>query len=414
MQQARRRGKRHRFKPLRRLLLIAILFLLVYGIFSFGKWTYRVALAPRVKYTTAQAFDQSFFQGKAVVVRDELVIAAPKGGVLNILIDGQSRVQAGQPIFELVDQSLLSSIDKQLADEAAKIIGKSSQTDDAVQFKKDQLSNALGTVRQLTMRYTSLLNQKLVDDAQRAFKDLESAHKTADKLQHEYGLVARSQDQYEAKRQELLSQRGLAITSITAPLNGIVSYRTDSLESKLKSTDVTNVTLMMLRQIKSMQTNVINGSKISAGQAVATIIEEDYVTLLLETKSVGELSGSVEVVFSGEVLSASIVGNRPTAEEGIRIVVLKLTKPPLNMLDERLVEISLRAKGEILVSIPKSTIWENDAKTYVYIPTVDGGHTFKEVFLRQTQSKSVIVAGLSLGEKVVTNPKLVAQKEAPK
>ena len=160
MQQTRRPGKKHRFKPLRRLLLIVILFLLVYGIFSFGKWTYRVALAPRVKYATVQVFDQSLYQGKAVVVRDELVVAAPKGGVLNILIEGQSRVSAGQPIFELVDQSLLSAIDKQLADEAARILGKSSQTDDAVQFKKDELSSALGTVRHLTMSYASLLRSE--------------------------------------------------------------------------------------------------------------------------------------------------------------------------------------------------------------------------------------------------------------
>ena len=113
--------------------------MLVYGIFSFGQWAYRVALAPRVKYSTAQAVDQSLYEGKAVVIRDELVIAAPKGGVINILVDGQAKVEAGQPIFELVDQSLLSSIDKQLADEAAKIVGESSQTDDAVQFKRDQL-----------------------------------------------------------------------------------------------------------------------------------------------------------------------------------------------------------------------------------------------------------------------------------
>ena len=113
-------------------------------------------------------------------------------------------------------------------------------------------------------------------------------------------------------------------------------------------------------------------------------------------------------------MSANIVANMPTAEEGIHIIALKMTTPPVAILDERLVEISLRAKGEILVSIPKSAIWEHDAKKYVYLPTTDGVHTFKEVLLRQTLSKSVIVAGLNLGETVVTNPKLVAQKEATK
>ena len=74
--------------------------------------------------------------------------------------------------------------------------------------------------------------------------------------------------------------------------------------------------------------------------------------------------------------------------------------------------ISLRTKGEVLVSIPKSAIWENDAKTFVGVPTKDGGHVFKEVLVRQTNSKSAIVAGLNLGETIVINPRLVAQKEA--
>ncbi|MBS3951133.1 MAG: hypothetical protein KGZ53_10815 [Peptococcaceae bacterium] len=413
MQQARRR-KKFRFKPLRRLLLLAIFFLLVYGILRFGQWTYHIALAPRVKYATVQAVDQSLYQGKAVVVRDELVIAAPKGGIINILVEDQTKVQAGQPIFELVDQSLLSSIDKQLADEAARILGKSSQTDDAVQVKKDQLSSALITVRQVTLRYASLLNQKQVDGAKQTFEDLESAHRTADKIQQEYDLVARSQEQYEAKRQELLSQRSMAITSITAPLNGVVSYRTDDLESKLNVVELTDVTVTMLRKIKGIERNVSNGDRVDAGQAVATVINDGHITLLLETKSLGDLKGAVEVVFSGEVLAADIAANIPTAEEGIHIVALQMTIPPATMLDERLVEISLRAKGDLLVSIPKSAIWEKDDKTYVYIPTDDGAHIFKEVLLRQTLSKSVIVAGLNIGETVVTNPKLVAQKEASK
>lgn len=388
--------------------------MLVYGIFSFGQWTYRVALAPRVKYATAQTVDQSLYEGKAVVVRDEFIMAAPKGGVINILIEGQTKVEAGQPIFELVDQSLLSSIDKQLADEATKIAGKSSQTDDAVQFKRNQLSSALETVRQLTMRYVLLLNQKLVEDATRAFKDLESAQKHADKVQQEYNLVTRSQEQYEAKRQELLSQRILAITSITAPLRGVVSYKTDGLDSKLDAANIANMTLTTLRQVKGMQVSVNNGEKINAGQVVASIIDVGQITLLLEAKALGELSGDVEVVFSGDVLDANIEANVPTAEEGIFIVALKITTPPEDMLTERLVEISLRAKGETLVSIPKSAIWEADGKTLVYIHTDDGLHTFKEVMLRQTVGKSVVVAGLSMGETVVTNPKLVAQKEVSK
>lgn len=410
MQQARRRGKRRRFKPLRRLLLIATIFLLMYGTFSLGKWTYNVALAPRIKYTTVQVVDQPLYQGKAVVVRDELVIAAPKNGVLNILIDGQSKVKSGQPIFELVDQSLLVSIDKQLAEEAAKILGKTSQTDDAVQFKKDQLSSALTKIRQLSLRYTSLLNQKKGDEATRAFRDLESASKAADKLQQEYDLITRSQTQYEDKRQELLGQRALAVTSVAAPLNGIVSYRTDGMENRLKAADVTDATLTMLRQVKGVQATAANGIKMSAGQAVATIIESGHLTLMLETKTLGSTSGAVEVVFADEVLNAEITAYTSTSEEDTYIVTLRVTQPPVSMLEERLVEISLRAKGEVLVAIPKSAMWENEAKTYVYVPSSEGVHTFKEVFLRQTLSKSVIVAGLDVGETVVTNPKLVAQK----
>jgi len=410
LQQApRRKKKKRRFKPLRRLLLVAILFLIMYGLFSAGKWVYGTLFSPRVKYTTVQAVDQSFYKGKAVVARDEFIIAAPKGGVVNKLVDHSSTIQAGQMILEIVDQALLSSIEKQLAEEAKKILDSSVQTDDAIQFKKDQLASSLSKVRVLSMEYAELVAKMEITKARQVFKELESAQKAADKTRQEYDLVASSQEQYETRRQELLNQRQQAIQPVVTPLNGVVSYMVDSFEGKLKPSDLNSMTLTTLKQVTSTYKSTENGVKVNAGQPVAKIVDDSFVYLLIETKAVEQFSGDLQCLIADEVIPITVFTKLPTSESGVHIVILKVISPPRALLEQRIIDTTIRSESETLVSIPRAAVWEDEGHAWVYVKATDG-HLAKTVSMVQTSGNLYVVSGLSLGDTVVTNPKLVQKQ----
>lgn len=413
MPQALRRKKKRRFRFLRRLLFVAVVFMLLYGIFRLGVFGYRSIFVPPVRYAIAQAVEQPLYTGKAVILRDDFPIAAPKGGIVNLLLPEQTQVQSGQSILEIVDQTLLSAIDKQLADEAAELVGVSSQTNDAISFKQSQLATALNDIRDLSQSYAELLGRKETEGATRVYNELVAAHKNAAEIQQQYDYVTRSQEQYDLRRQDLLEQRSQAISLVTSPLQGIVRFQLDGWEAQLKPAKTTEVTLAILRQIKGEQRAVVNGDRVAAGQAVAVICEENAVILMFETKSLLVAPGSVDVVFSEQVLPVHALSKQPTGEEGVSIVAMEIQNPPASLLTGRVVEITVQARGVALVSIPASALVTSGDKVNVYVKTATGEHVLTEVVVSQTLGKSVVVLGLKSGDTVITTPSRIEDEGGP-
>lgn len=410
---SRQRRKKRRFRPLRRLLLILIVLGLIYGLFGAGRAAYRLVF-PTVSYQKAVLVEAPILKSRAVVLREELVIAAPRAGLLNILLDNGSGVQAGKPVFELVDKTLLTAIEKQLAEEAAKVTGKSSETDDVINHKRVQLADAQASVRALSARYAGYIRVGNRFEADRVFRELQKAQQSAAKLAQEYEFASRSQEQYETRRAELLAQRKQAILTVTAPVSGIVCFSTDGLESTLKAGEHRNVTVEALRQVKNAPKSLKNNDFIPAGQAVCTIIDPTCVVLLLEVKSLEALPAAVDAVHRDKVIPVEVLSITPSGEEKVSILALRVTRPSPELLMSRTVEISLKARGEVLCSIPASAIVSEGTRSVVYVRNPSGQIEERLVLVRTARGRLATVSGLNPGEVVVTTPKGLKPERSPK
>ena len=409
-QRFRKKPKRRRFRPLRRLLLIAILGLLIYGLVNSGLWVYKVALTPRIRLATAELAPQvASYSANAVVVRDEVVVVASRAGTLRHVADHMVEVSANQPILEMVDMPLLLAIDQQLAEEEKKYLEVAAQSDDYLEHKASQLTSALAEIRLLAARYATLLRNQDSSQASTVFKDLERVARSVDKLQSEYEQANRSAGQFESVQAVLLEQRQTAFFTVTAPVFGLVSYRIDDLGSQLRPSNMSSIELDFLRQISDGTTTMEDGLIIAAGQPVCAIITPREVYLLLEVEEGPrlDLESDFEVTVHDELISASFMKRVPTGEEGTYIYLYAVGDAPQVLLENRVVPVDIRSLGSVAVSIPKQAIVTVDGVDMVYGPNDDDIIAEYPVVVREVKGNRAIVLGLTPGQNIVSTPRLV-------
>ncbi len=406
----RKKPKRRRFRPLRRLLLISILGLLIYGLISSGLWVYTVVFTPRIRLATVELAPQvASYSANAVVVRDEVVVVASRAGTLRHVADHMVEVRASQPILEMLDMPLLTAIDKQLAEEEKKYLDVVAQSDDYLEHKASQLTSALAEIRSLAARYATLLRNQDSSQASTVFKDLERVARSVDKLQSEYEQANRSVGQFESVQAVLLEQRQSAIFTVTAPVNGLVSYRIDALGSQLRPSIMNSIELDFFRQISDETTTMENGLIIAAGQPVCAIINPSEVYLLFEVREGPrlDLESSFEVTVQGELINATFIQRIATEEEGTYIYLYAVGDAPQVLLERRVVPTDIRSLGFVTVSIPKQAIVTVDGVDMVYGPNDFDVIAEYPVVVLEVKGNRAIVFGLTPGQDIVSTPRLV-------
>ena len=399
------RRRRRRFRPLRRLLLLLVIVGLVYGVYSSSRLVYNnVFIEPR--FRQAILANEPLFAGQAVVLRDEVVVAAERAGMLNQLRSHGSNISAGEIMFEIVDANRLAAIDRQLADEAERMAASQAQSSEVVAHLRTQVASAQATVRDLAARYASYLRANDSAKAARMFSELEAANRTAQANREEYTFAARSQEQHAARREELQNQRRQAILSVTSPLSGTLNFALDGWEDELSTGEYHSLPLATFRQISRNPRVLVNMDAIKAGQVVGSIIDSRKAVLLIEASAIA-LGGQVEVMYGETVLTASVLS--PARQNGAdsSLFALRVTDPPASLLTARVLRVSVRPQGETLTQIPLRALVKRDAGDVVYVQAASGGLEERAVHVRQRRARVAVVSGLSAHESVVTNPQVL-------
>lgn len=405
------RRRKRRLRPLRRLLLLLLIFGLVYGVYSCSRFAYR-AVFPELRLQEAVAAGEPLLAGQAVVLRDEVVVAAQRAGVLNQLRLHGSRIAAGELMFEIVDVNRLEAVDRQLAEEAERLAAHQAQSPEVITHLREQVAAAQADVRELSARYAYYLRTGDSTEAGRLFSSLQTAHRAAQAQREKYDFATRSQEQYAARRQELQNQRRQAILSVTSPLSGVLSYALDGREGELQTDDYRSLPLATVRQITGNPQALRNMAVVNAGQVIASVIDSRRAVLLMEADTVA-LGGEVEVLYQDTVLTASVLSNEGNAS-GSGLVALGLTDPPESLLTARVVHISVQPQGEILTRIPVSAVVTHETGDVVYVQSAGGEIEVRMVHVRQRRDGTAVVSGLAVNESVVTNPKALQAEGKPR
>ena len=115
-----KRRKRRKFRPrklLKRLIVLVILLGFFSGLFFLGRGIYRLAAGwlnrpkPLATFLAEEAVMDDGIVAEAVVLRHEVVVLSDKPGQANLLLEEGAQTKPGQLILEVVDRSLLASIE---------------------------------------------------------------------------------------------------------------------------------------------------------------------------------------------------------------------------------------------------------------------------------------------------------------
>ncbi|MBS3872546.1 MAG: hypothetical protein KGZ92_04585 [Firmicutes bacterium] len=399
---SKKKRKHRRWRVFKRILLMAFVGVLLYGVYGLGRLVYQRVFFPPVRYEQAQAVDSAIFAGDALMLREELALVTGRAGVLNMLVDHGARVHAGQSLFEIVDKSLLSSIDTEIAREAADRPGEAAPEAVIVE-RRQQLTEALSIVRSLSSEVALSLRDNETTEMARAMRELRRATENARRRQDEYAFATRSETLEEERRASLLAQRQQAVHVVRANIPGYLSYAPDERVGSLKVSEYMSVTIDMVRQEKSVLRARANGERVPAGQAVGVVIDPAQAMLIFEAPETLALPKAVDIAFGETVVMAEALPRMLTGVEGKVLVPLRLTNPPFAALEQRTVNVVVRPRGEPISSIPSSSLVVG-AETVVFVKTENGEHVARTVRVVATKGDRTHVTGLIPLETVVVNP----------
>lgn len=411
-----KKRKRRRFKPrklVKRLILLVAFLALGWLIFLAGRGAFRLTTSMLtggkwIKTVSAeQMADSSGVAAEAVVLRQETVILADKPGRANLLLAEGDSVKTGQKVVELVDKTLLASIEEELGK-----LGKDGAQPNAAGAEQlaqlQQKLQAGESKLQTTMDdYRQALRNREASAYQGLYSSLNSTAKEVAKLQQDRNLLLQSQSSVEERRTELESKRVQAVVPVFSPATGRISFRVDGLEQLANSA---NLRASLFDELKKMQVadyQVAADSTISAGQPVFKVTTNNDTFLLISLPQGAAETISAWSSISIQVASGNLSADWPATLQPSQNLGADQCLVKVNPADggaiPRFLSVTLHTQGEILCRVPKSAVISTPAGDQVLL--LDGSLVKAQaVSLRQTEKSYLVVAGITPGSSVVMNP----------
>lgn len=409
--------KRKRFRPkklFKRLFMLAVLAAFIWALTfaARGAYRYTASLFAADKYVRTaevkQVPDTSGIAAQAVVLRQETVILADKPGKANPLVAEGADVTTGQRVVELVDKSLLASIEEGLAKLDQQSATKPDDTGATQLAQLDQkLLQAETALQALMDDYRAALNDRAVSKYRELYSSLNSRGKEVAKLQQDRLLLLQSENSVEEQRAELESRREQAVVPVFSPASGRISFQVDGLEQMANLANLNPSLFTNLKETKITNYTVAAETAIDAGQPVFKVStgRDTHLLVNLPAGALATIQGWSELAVQVNTVGAA--GDwpatlQPSQQLGGEQCLLKIELPPETEMP-RFLDVTLHTKGEVLCQIPKGALVNGEASSQVFL--LDGTVVKAQtVVVRETGKSSVVVTGLNPGATVVTNP----------
>lgn len=417
MRQVAKVKKRKKFKPkklFKRLFMLVVLVAVVWVLTLAAKGAYRftTSLFAADKYLRTaqitQVSDTSGIVARAVVLRQETVILADKPGKANLLVAEGADVTTGQRVVELVDKSLLASIEEGLA----KLDQQSaSKPDDSGATRLAQLDQKMAqseTALQALMEdYRAALHERNVAKYRELYSSLNSRAKEVAKLQQDRLLLLQSEHSVEEQRAELESRREQAVVPVFSPANGRISFQVDGLEQVANVANLSPTLFTNLKETKITNYLVAAETAVAAGHPVFKVStgKDTHLLVSLPAGALPTVQGWSEIAVQANTAGAT--GDwpatlQPSQQVGADQCLLKISLPAETEMP-RFLDVTLHTKGEVLCQIPKGALVAGEAGSQVWL--LDGTVVKAQtVVVRETGKNSLVVTGVNPGATVITNP----------
>ncbi len=401
--------KRRRFRPLRRALLLIVSALLVYGLLKTATWTYALVFGERVRVVrAAEIAVLPLYTGAGVLLRDEIIVIAPRSGTVNIIAPGATEITAGQEIVEIVDRDRLAELERLIAEEQAK--RGSPGEDPAVTLANAEslLRQTTQTLRNLSQSYAESLRKGNSAEAAALFREIDRATEQLNKHSIAYTLAQSASEDRSTRYEELLQQRATAIHMIVAPVAGVISWVVDEMSGSAVPGLNPDQTAVLLGSLRPEQAPLASGAQVVAGGALCSIIDPASMILALRmSDEKWKADSPVDVRVNGKAVNANLWKTVP-GEDALSLYYFRLISLPRELVDSRRVDVKILPVREASFSVPASSLTQKEGVTSVFAVSDSGTVIAVAVNVLEQKGKHAIVTGLGTSLWIVSNPAQVA------
>ncbi len=317
------------------------------------------------------------------VIRDESVVQGEnyKNGILKIKTEGQ-RVSKGDSIFRYLSESE-ESIKQQI-----------SEIDNQIQKIMDNNASGFSSEKkllenQIKAQVDELYKNNNIQKNNEYKKEIDSAITKKARAIGELSPTGSELKNLINKRDELENKLKANSEYIKAPISGIVSYRIDGLEDKLKIDDFSYLNKNFLESL-----NLKTGSVIAENDEKGKIINnfECYIAVILNSNEAknARLGDKVKLILSNlEEISATI-SYINVEEDDTRTIMFKITNNIEELIKYRKISIDIVWWNYKGLRVPNSSIITEDGKAYVVRNRAGYLDKILVKILRQNETYSII------------------------
>ena len=402
-----KRGRR-KFRPLRRALLLLMAGVLAFGVFRTASWAYSRAFGEKVQLSRATEVAQSpLFRGPGVLLREELVVVAPRPGTVNAMVATAADVAAGDEIMEIVDRDRLAEIERLISEEEAKRGGPGQDPVANLSNAENALRLGTETIRNMSQSYAGLLRQGRTAEAATLFEEIARASEQRDRQQGVYEQALGVTDELGSRYNELLEQRETAIHKIVAPVGGLVSWVVDELSSSAKPAMAPDKIASLLNVRKPGVLPLTSGVTVAAGSSLCAIVDPASITLVVSMQDeLWSRDEPINLRVNGQEMDVDLWSQAP-ASDGVSLYFFRFMSISSELVSSRFVDVEIWPVRETAFSVPITSLTQNDGAPAVFALADDGAVIAVAVHVVETTGSSAIVTGLDQSLWVIANPDLV-------
>ncbi len=401
--------RKRRFRPLRRILLLLLAGIVVFGFVRTASWAYSRVFGEKVQVVRAQSVAlTALFQGTGVILREEVVVVAPRPGTVNSLAESLAEVTAGDEILEIVDRDRLAEIEKLIAAEEEKLGGSGGDALVALADAELALKQATGKLRELTAAYATALRKGEISQVTSLF--------------HEIGLVTEQVNQYDrafqaartasvdlgSRYEELIEQRETAIHKVVAPVSGIMTWTVDELSGTVNPALQPARVLDLINGGGATGNSLSSGTHVPAGSALCAIVDPVNITLVIELDKdlLWSPDDQIEIRVNGQVAEMFFEKSVPISDQSA-LCYFQFSSVPEDAVKSRWVAVELWPVRPAAFSVPASSLIQVEGASALYALDQEGTVGLVEVAILEKNGSQAIVTGLPGNSWIVSNPELV-------
>ena len=389
---------------------LALLALLVAGV----AWADKL-ISPRLLGLARAEYGavEKVVKGRAVLLRDEQVFVAPLSGLLKGLVREGERVRVGTPVVEISNPATSQLLEKELK----QIEGQLARLQQDSGAEMSRLEKEVEDIDRLLKTRAEALKQAVdrrqAERSRQLEEEIRSLNARKGDLMEKLQPLREARDEMlrrKADREALLEKQTYPMTS---PLAGVVSFGIDGWEETLRPAGLSDLKPDHLPARNPAASGPIERGRVTAAEPVFKIIDNLKVTLAVVLPAVDAAAVArlreVRLRFpqlQGQMVEARVSDLGREDDRGQAVVSLVTGQYLDGFTSWRVLDAEVVLESTEGIVLPGRALVKREGRDGVYIIR-DQRPYWKEVKVRATGDRQVVVEGLTAGTVVVTNPRWV-------